>query len=201
MEDLQRQQRDKEIADKKTDDEKTATLGSVTALTQGISREAGDIEALQKSIRNDIGALSSEKEEEKLQAIGRIASAIGEDPTTLRKADPAVIEARAAEFMAERSARMKALSTLSDKIALKTASKKVFSDAEKATLTAVRDNLIPSDNLPVGEIKAVPVNRLTDFAQAIKGNQVLEPKLAEFLKTKSESDFFSIDDPAIDVIQ
>jgi hypothetical protein len=201
MEDLQNKQRDKELADRKTDDEKAATLGSVTALTQGISREAGDIEALQKSIRNDIGALGSEKEEEKTQAIGRLASALGEDPTALRAADPAVIEAKAAEFVAKKNERMQALSTLSDKIALKTASKKAFSDEEKQTLTAVREQLQPNSSLKVGELKAVPATGIMDISSVVKTDPALSAVFSAYLKKKSDTGFFSADPEAIDILQ
>lgn len=200
MEDLQNKQRDKERAEKLAAEEKEAALGSVTALTQGISREAGDIEDIKKSIRNDIGSLASDKETERKQAAARLASTLGEDPSAFQTADPATIQARAADFVAKKEERMKALSTLADKVALKTASKKKFSNEEERTITAVREQLQPSNDLEVGQINPVPITSFTEFAKAIKDNEVLEPKLDEFLRKKAKFSFLP-DDPAIDIIQ
>jgi hypothetical protein len=193
-----------ERKDREADKDKEATLGSISALTQSIGKQSTELSASQKALRERIGDLRNKDSAKVLEAKREIASMTGNDPTAFEDLDNEAVEARAMEFAQKSQARGQALQKFSEKLALKTASKKPFTDDERKAISLLSSGLQPTEEgTRAGEVLARSPESLsfTEAMGAVSANPKLEQAFGAYINKISNTPLFSADPEAIDIIQ
>jgi hypothetical protein len=168
-----------------------------------MNKQVSDVQGNRKSLRENLGDLANADATKVTAAKRQLASIMNEDPTTFESLDNDAIEARATEYAAQLNAREQALGKFSEKLAVKTASKKPFTSDEKEALALINSGLTPSESAPVGKVIAAPIEKLkfTDAMKAVSADPKLGEAFKAYIDKISNTPFFSRDPEEIDIIQ